>query len=432
MKAYLWKTGLKIRPFQDPVGDSLVINIQLRNHQNQVLSSYGFETHEIDDPSSIREREYLLIKDNLYFARTAFERFWRKVQATRASGACAMAKGPFTDFTACLQDLRVEQDPETDREVVIYGLYYINGENPDTELLDRLPPLVIEAEQKEFPIEAGSLMPRSVKIEFTPAHTEAILMHICHWVHIWLVNLMALASALTDAFLGSKFKLAIRALSAFSLNKHKMANRFVIKGKRCDIHPTAVVQGCILGDHVEIGPYAVVRGSILGSHVKIPEQAIVVGSILGDHTSTCNRGVAKLCVLYPGSSAGKMQGCLLGKDVFVADFALFFDVKLRGTVKVYHQGRYVDTGFGFLGGCVGHGSVIGSGSWIDSGREIPNKSTVLKNRDDIISKIPPDLPPGQLLTVRKSTLTRFQNVSDLGRPADSKGGNVSEHVQDER
>ncbi len=229
-----------------------------------------------------------------------------------------------------------------------------------------------------------------------------------------------LGSTLMEAFLRSKIKLVFRVLSAFSLNKHTVANRFVVKGRHCDIHPTAVVQACILGDHVKIGPYAIVQGSVLGDYADIPEQSIVIGSVLGEKASTCNRGVLKLCVLYPGGSGGKMQGCLLGRNVFIADFALFFDVKLEGTIRVRHQGRYVDTGMGFLGGCVGHNAIVGAGNWIDSGREIPNGSTVVKNRDDIISRVPSDLPDGELLTVRKGVLTRFSDLQEKEEGVDPK------------
>ena len=394
------------------MGESLVVNKPLRDHQREILSRFNIQVEEVDDPTTIGDPEFLLIKDNLYFSRTALERFLKEVRARCSSGACALEKGPFTEFTSFIQDLRTETDPETQKELVIYGLYYIRGGLRDTDALDTLPPFRIEAEQRAFPIEPGTVMPTSVDVRFTPALTDADLMHVCNWVHLWLVNLLALGSSLKETFLSSKIRLIFRFLSAFSFKKQKIAERFVIKGKNCEIHPSAVVQACILGDHVKIGPYAIVQGSILGNHVKIPEQAIIVGSVMGDRTSTCNRGVQRLCVLYPGSSGGKNQGCLFGKDVFIADFAFFIDIKLKGTIRVYHEGRYEDTRMNFLGSCVGHASNIGPGTWTEPGREIPNRSMVLQDPGHVISRIPPDLGPGQLLFVNNGVLTRLKELKE--------------------
>jgi len=410
MKAYLWKTGIEIRPFQDPVGDSLIVNKPLRDHQKEILSSCNIQVEEIDDPTRIEDPEFLLIKDNLYFSPVALKNFLKEVRTRGTSGACALEKGPYTEFTDFIQDLRTETDPETKKDLVVYGLYFIKGRLADSKDLDQLPPFRIKAEQKAFPVEPGEVMPASVDVRFTPGFTDAALMHVCHWVHLWLVNIMALGITLKETFLRSKIRLALRALSAFSFTKHKIASRFVVKVKKCDIHPTAVVQGCILGDEVKIGPYAIVQGSIIGNKVSIPEQAIIVGSVMGDRTSTCNRGVQRLCVLYPGSSGGKNQGCLFGRDVFIADFSFFIDIKLKGTIRVYHEGRFQDTGMNFLGSCVGHESIMSPGTWIDTGREIPNRSIVMQDPGHIISKIPPELGPGELLVSRNGVLTRLKEL----------------------
>jgi len=411
MKGFIWRTGIKISPFQDTIADSLILNRPLRDHQRETLTSLGLDVAEVDDPGSIKDEEYILVKDNLYFTRTALERFMKKALSSRTPGACALEKGPFTEFTKFIQDLRIEKDPATGKDAVIFGLYYMNGKSLDATAIEGLPPVVIEAEQKAFPIEQGTFMPSSVEVQFTPAYTDATLMHICHWTHLWLLNLMTLGNTLLTTFVGSKLRVALRALSAFSLNKHKIANRFVVKGKHCDIHPTAVVQGSILGNHVQIGPYCVVQGCILGDHVKVSEQSIIVGSVFGERVSTCPRGWVKLCVVYPGSSTGRMHACLIGRNVFMASLAYFFDVKLKGTIKVLHNGRHVDTGMNFLGGCVGHEAVIGPDTWLASGREIPNGAMIMKNPNEIISIVPPDLPPKQPLTVRNGVLSRVEDPS---------------------
>ena len=410
MKAYLWKTEKTISPFQDPVGDTLICNVALKDHQHRILESQGLEVAETKDPCTLVDEEYLLIRDDLFFTRVALKRFLKKIREKGEPGAGAMESGPFTDFTGFMQDLRTVWDPETQTPVTVYGLYYCRGPLESARAVESLPPLIIEAEQKAFPIKPGDFLPSTVDVKFTPAFTNVILFHVCHWTHIWLLNLLALGDELIRAFTANKFKLVLRALSAFSLNRHKIASRFVIKGKGCDIHPTATVQASILGDRVTVGPYSVVQGSILGDDVKINEQSIIIGTVFGEGTSTCIRGCSKLCVAYPRTSTGRMQGCLIGRNVFMASLAYFFDVKLQGTIKVWHNGRMVDTGMNFLGGCVGHNAIIGPDCWIASGREVPNGAMIIKNPKEVIATIPPDLPSGDPSICQNSKLVPVRNL----------------------
>jgi carbonic anhydrase/acetyltransferase-like protein (isoleucine patch superfamily) len=413
MKAYLWKTDRLISPFMDPVGESMICNLPLREHQRRTLEAHGVELAESPDPLAIPDPEYLLIRDDLFFTAVALNRFLAKAVPLGKSCACALESGPFTDFTGFIQDLRADQDPETGKPVRVYGLYYCREPLGDSAAAKSLPPLRIEAEQKAFPIQPGDFLPSSVEVKFNPAFTDALLFHVCHWVHLWLLNLLALGDQLLRTFTGSKVRMALRALSAFSLNKHKIAARFVVKGKGCDIHPTATVQASILGDKVTIGPYSIVQGCILGDGVKINEQSITIASIFGAGTSTCPRGWSKLCITYPNTSSGRMHACLIGRNVFMASLAYFFDVKLQGTIKLAHDGKMVDTGMNFLGGCVGHNAIVGPDCWIASGREIPNGAMVMKNPGEVLSSIPPDFPAREPGVVWNGTLVPVRQLAAL-------------------
>ena len=155
---------------------------------------------------------------------------------------------------------------------------------------------------------------------------------------------------------------------------------------------------------VKIGPQAVVQGCILGDNTKISEQSILLGSVFANGVSTCPRGWSKLCVVYPNASAGRMQALLVGKNTFMASLARFLDVKFKGTIKVQHKGKLVDTGINFLGGCLGHDAILGPDIWVAPGREIPNKAMVIKDPADIIHTVPSDTPEREPLTVSNGKL----------------------------
>ncbi len=417
MKAYLWKTGQTLSPFQDPVGETLLLNRPLRDLQTATLRENGLQVEETVDPCSISDEEFLLIRDNLFFTDIAIRRFLAAVRTDRTPGACALDSGPFTDFTGFAQPLRDAVLPETETPVKVYGLYYCRGPIASTEALDALPPVRIEAEQMAFPIRPGDMLPSTVEITFTPAYTDAVMIHICHWTHLWLANLMALGDTLFRTFTRSKLKLVLRTLSAFSLNKHKIASRFVVKGKGCDIHPSAVVQGCILGDRVSIGAHCLVQGCILGDGVKVNEHSILLGSIFGEDSSTSPRGWTKFCVVYPKSctTGHALHGSVVGRNVFMASPAYLYDLKIKGTIKILHNGERVDTGLNFLGSCVGHEAIIGPDTWLASAMEVPNRAVVVKNPGEIITAIPDGLPEGEYLTVRNGKLMPVRELIALSK-----------------
>jgi len=415
VKAYLWKTGRILTPFRDPVGDLLLINRPLREHQESTLRKHGLQVEEIQDPCSISDEEFLLVRDDLYFTDQALGRFLEKVTRDRAPGACALEQGPFTEFTGFAQPLRDVVLPDTQTPGKVYGMFYCRGSLPSTVALDELPPVRIEAKQMAFPIQPGEMLPSTVEISFTPAYTDAVLIHVCHWTHLWLANLLCLGGTLFHAFTRSKFRLVLRALSAFSLNKHKIASRFLLKGKGCDIHPTAVVQGCILGNRVTIGAHCLVQACILGDGVKVNEHSILLGSVFGEGSSTSPRGWTKFCVVYPKSSTTghALHGSVVGRNVFMASPAYLYDLKIRGTIKILYNGERVDTGLNFLGSCVGHEAIIGPDTWLGSGMEIPNRAVVVKNPEEIITSIPDDLPEGEYLTVRNGRLLPLRGPASI-------------------
>jgi len=415
MKAYLWNTGQVITPFNDPVGDLLILNRPLREHQASVLRRRGLEVEETRDPCTIRDEEFLLLRDDLFFSDPALDRFLKQAREGGTSVACALEEGPFTEFTGFAQPLRDAVRAGGASPVKVYGMYFCRGPLPSTTALDTLPPLTIEARQMAFPIQPGEMLPSTVEITFTPAYTDAYMIHLCHWAHLWLANLLALGTTLFRAFTRSKVKLVLRALSAFSLNKHKIASRFVLKGRGCDIHPTAVVQGCILGDRVSIGAHCLVQGCILGDGVKVNEHSILLGSVFGEGSSTSPRGWTKFCVVYPKSSTTghALHGSVVGHNVFMASPAYLYDLKIKGTIKILHRGERVDTGLNFLGSCVGHEAIIGPDIWLASGMEVPNRAVVVKNPGEIITNIPENLPEGEYLTVRDGKLVPVRGPAAL-------------------
>ena len=149
--------------------------------------------------------------------------------------------------------------------------------------------------------------------------TDAIVIPVGHWSQtLWGISCQLDhiygVSWLETIPLKMIVRLGLAILVSFSKDPRKLVRRFVQKGKDCKIHPSAVVEGCLLGDYVVIGANAVVRGAILRDGARVEELAIVEGSVLSEGAVVQRQGMVKYSVLSEGSAvAGVVQLGLLGK-----------------------------------------------------------------------------------------------------------------------
>ena len=97
----------------------------------------------------------------------------------------------------------------------------------------------------------------------------------------------------------------------------------------------------MIGRGVQIGPMAVVRGAVVGDGAQIEEHAICNASVLGKNTRLGRRGMLNLAVLYDGafvSNGRGFQACVFGRDSFVAETVMAYDLSFGAPVKVLHRG----------------------------------------------------------------------------------------------
>jgi acetyltransferase-like isoleucine patch superfamily enzyme len=251
------------------------------------------------------------------------------------------------------------------------------------------------------------LLRDDLRIEY--AITAEGVMSLRHWSHILDANQLALAAHWIDfrplRILWLLAKVLWGALTTLSLSKWKIGGKLNRIGRGCEIHPSAWVAGSILGDGVRIGPNSVVFGCVLGDHAIVESQSEVSLSTIGARAVVSFHTRIVASVLYPMSigSYPAMQMCLLGQRAMHMGGAYPIDMKLtRGDlldVKVKHEGRVVDSGKKFLGICIGHRAIVGTGLWLQSGVEVPNDYILVRDKDAIVTKIP-DGMQGQTLSLQ--------------------------------
>ncbi|MCP4804715.1 MAG: hypothetical protein GY913_00915 [Proteobacteria bacterium] len=366
MKVFVVETGAPVPPFNDAPGEVIVLGRRLIDWQKEEVEEAGLEwATEVP----VGER-YILASDRTWFTRGTLARL-AEVPAGRlrvAESAWRLTVGPLQDLT----------EPDTYELAVTSGEPTFEGLEPvDVQLglvYDEAPPL-------------HRAMAHAVA-DPAPVSENGVL-QIDHWVHILLANRLAMAATIhrerrkfdeLNVLVKIWKMLGIWLRAGFSLRQGALMQALTSQGKNCRVHPTAILEGCVLGDDVTVGPYAVVRGSVLRDGVVIDEHAVVNGCVLGDGARVDRRGMINLCVLYPGahvSNGWGLQFSVFGREAFTALSAMIYDLSFKDPIKVMKDGERVSTGLYFLGAAIGHRAILGGRTVLGYGAEVPNDATLV-------------------------------------------------------
>jgi ADP-glucose pyrophosphorylase len=267
-------------------------------------------------------------------------------------------------------------------------------------------PLVVPIKGKTKEVKASELMPEMADLN-VPI-TLDMVMEIETWVHIWMLNLFSIMLEWVKLAMRHPLWMLWRLLLAFPWNnRYRFMKRLVWKGRGCKIHPTAVVEGCILGDNVTIGANCSIQFSIFGDASKVQDVTVMLGSVLGERAFVTKRGVCNFCLMYPDAQASTIQACFLGRRAFAAGLARVVDMKMTGSIGIVHKGKLVDTGLSFLGGCLGHKASIIGRVILGHGRVVPNGVTIVPHPEIFINRIPEDLPTDRVIVFKDGKLIPF-------------------------
>lgn len=403
MRAFILKLGSPIEPFGDSPAEALILNKPLREVQRETLRQAGVSDvivepvheHELPEPTG---DPYLVVADDLCFSKLLVRSFLADGLPAAREGKnmrlvipeCRTAKE-----NAPMQDL-VRGTLFDGRPYYGYPMWLVGTKPSEAAPLASAPPLAVDAREKIHELDHVPQVFTSGN-KLTIPVSPRVAIRIQHWVHVLRANHLAIMAGVSE--LGERpkivnvFAILWLLLRTFPLpSPPRIARKAGKQGRDCKIHPTAIVEACIIGDRVKIGAYAVVRGSIIGNDAIVEDFAYVQLSVLGEGAAVTFKGVSNMNVLYPGALLGHL-GCqmsVLGRDAFVATDSRILDLKFDGNVQVEQKKRSVDSGARFLGACVGHRATVGGGVFVNHGAQIPNDASLVKNPREVFRKIPAD------------------------------------------
>lgn len=166
--------------------------------------------------------------------------------------------------------------------------------------------------------------------------------------------------------------------------------------KTADVHPSAYLEGAVIGEGAEIGAQCVIRHSYVGPGSRLSDFTKVAYSVLGPKTHTLADANFEHMVAGGGGTLTNLllQDSLLGRQVFVTTGVIFWRDALGEEITVEHEGRERPTGRRVLGGCAGHGSVLGARTIVAPGRALPNRTTVVMRKEEGVLRIDPRVAAG--------------------------------------
>jgi hypothetical protein len=223
--------------------------------------------------------------------------------------------------------------------------------------------------------------------------TDFLVIPVGHWSQTLWANLLGLGPYLWRELVGDNpftmiFRLGLAMLLSLSKEPSKLIRRFVRTGKGCKIHPSAVVEGSLLGDYVTVGANAVVRGCILRDGVRVEDLAIVEGSVLSEGAVVQRQGMVKYSVLAEGAAvAGVMQLGVLASNASVKRGGYLMDMNFGGLVNVQYNGLLKQAPLGLIGCGVGEDTTIGLGVSVAAGRFIPSNLKVVMHPDAMLRSV---------------------------------------------
>lgn len=378
--------GAVIAPFGVTADDCPIGDATLGEVRAETLRRCGLvpPTTKVTD-SDVVTGPALVLADDVWITRRALASFLTAARAqTTTTQAPARLRLPTSRLLELLLPL---QDVPIDDDGALYGCVYVPAGVTASagELLDSAAGLSVPF--KEIP--AIVPVPRTLlgvaSGQMTWPLTSTVVMRLRHWVHVLRASHVAPQVWLLERALRSPVRSAVRLLLGLrpssSLREAAWKRQFVFVGRRCQIHPSAVVEGSVIGDDVVIGPGAVVLNSVIGAGSRLEQRTHVSQCTLGRRTFMSLNSSMQACVTFDDADAcaNNLQACVVGARAGLTSFARALDTTLHKDGRPGAPVEVADEAAGPgrrpvgelpCGACFGPDSYVGAGATIAAGRAI--------------------------------------------------------------
>lgn len=352
-KLYVLEQGRRIEVFDDPVADALVLGRRLSSWQAYAASNAGLELERVTSLDGLAP-PYFVMDEDVHVTTRYLTDFVAAAERAGKNAIAGIASNPVIDDVANAHP-RAQRVPGG----VTYALRYVTNDDAPTPILLAMDDLQYSATRLPAAIQTNN------PVYFCES-TRAIL-QIGSPLHVYQANMhqnLERASGLLDG-----------------------SNDI---GKNCDIHPTAYLEGCTVGDGATIGAHAVLRWSDIGERAHVYDSVNMLRGVIGEGTTVHLQHRVVHAVTYPECFiiSGALQFSIMGRASAI--FAAWItDARMdEKSVRTVVDGQVVDSGMRFLGALVGHGAKVTAGVVTAPGRVVPSGATIHPSGQDVYTGWP--------------------------------------------
>jgi carbonic anhydrase/acetyltransferase-like protein (isoleucine patch superfamily) len=367
MKTYFIRNTAALPPFQKPASRVRLHNATVGSRLRAQLVKIGCEVVEVDalDRSSIAPGS-LVVQDDLVVSSRLLRTFISAIPDRRCSYQCEIDTTRFT-FTWVS-----EVDGVSAYRTL--PLYYV-GDDDDAQAEPlRMTPCTLYELAQELPTRVDQITDmRAYVIDYYGIQLE-------HWF-----DLLTASSLYCREYVAELLRPFHRILPHWLMTHVTSWSWFRERqnsiGKRTRIHPTAILEGCVVGDDVVIGPFAYLRSSVIGNRAVIREKSSLTMAFVGEGAFVMGCDVANSYV-GPETAifAPALYNVVFGERGLLGGAGGFADFLVgSGTIVANIAGEKVPSNLPFLGSAVGDDCFVGTNMIFAPGQTIPDGTKVFDN-----------------------------------------------------
>lgn len=359
MNFYRVNTIQQLYSFGDAIGAVPILFKPLKEHQEKAIDKIGGKIIDIESESEIEDiGPYFIIPSESYFTHNFIKSCVDLSLKTQSNLNYILKGNTFNErfVLPCENNISYHET----------GIKYISHKNK--ELTNKIVPQRIFEHTVEFPEQL--VQGRTYHLD----QSEDFAIRIISPFHLLMANMAANFARIahTQAKLPSYLQNRKgKSKPWWMFAAMKRMNKI---GKNCEIHPSALIEGSIIGDNVIIGAHSVIRHSVIADGCRIADNVVVAASVIGEKSSIANSNFISSCMTYEQVFLihGPYHFSIFGAHS--ACFAVInCDIRLdQKTIKIPTVNGIVDSNQPILGIAYGHRSKTGGGNIIAAGRIVPN------------------------------------------------------------
>ncbi|HEY1099380.1 MAG TPA: hypothetical protein VGF99_10640 [Myxococcota bacterium] len=353
----------------------------------------------------------LVLADDVWITRRALAAFLK--QAALATGETKHPVRLQLPPSRLLELFLPLQDVESDEGGAIYAVAFVPAgqQRRAGDVLDSAAPLTLPYRELLATLPTPKTMLGHPTGSTSWPLTSSIVLRVRHWLHVLRAGHLVPQVQLLEHGVRHPLQSAWRALLGLRLTaaarEAAWKRRFVFIGKRCVIHPSAIVEGSVIGDDVTIGPGAIVLQSVIGAGTRIEQRAHISQSTIGRRNFISLNSSLQACVSFDDAepSANNLQACVVGARAGLTSFARALDTVLHddgrpaGPLTVRDGADFRHVGELPCGVCFGPDVYVGANVTVAAGRMIPAGVRLVTSTSSLLRRVPLDTAAGTYVVV---------------------------------